>query len=71
MAHKEKREVHPAAIRNNSLTLNLIVCRKRKLNPGRISLQKRKAQHREKLIQRKKHANIKAQRARLTAGLFI
>ena len=34
---------------NNSLTLNLIVCRKRQLNLGRISLLKRKAQLRRKL----------------------
>ena len=47
---------------NNSLTLNLIVCRKRQLNPGRISLLKRKAQHRRKRIQRKKHDNLKTQR---------
>jgi hypothetical protein len=41
-----------------SLTLNLIVCRKRQLNPGRISLLKRKAQHRKKRIQRKKHGKV-------------
>jgi hypothetical protein len=40
---------------NNSLILNLNLCRKRKLNPERISLLKRKAQHRKKRIQRKKH----------------
>jgi hypothetical protein len=50
---------YPAAINNNSLTLNLIVCRKRRLNPGRISPQKRKAQHKGKRIQRKKHARSK------------
>ncbi len=68
----EKREENtlPPLV-NNSQTLNLIVCRKRKLNPGRISLQKRKAQHRGRQIQRKKHAKIKAQIARLTAGLLI
>lgn len=44
---------------NNSLTLNLIVCRKRQLNLGRISLLKRKAQHRRKQIQRKKHGKVK------------
>ena len=40
---------------NYSLILNLNSCRKRKLNPERISLHKRKAQHRKKRIQRKKH----------------
>jgi hypothetical protein len=40
-------------------------------NPGRISLQKRKAQHKGKRIQRKKHAKINAQIARLTAGLLM
>ena len=53
-----------------SLTLNLIVCQKRTLNPERISLQKRKAQHRRKRIQRKNYAKTKMQRARLTAGFF-
>jgi hypothetical protein len=57
---------------NNSLTLNLIVCRTRQLNLGRISLLKRKAQHRRKLIQRKKHGKVKTQRARFTApGFFL
>jgi len=57
---------------NNSLTLNLIVCRKRQLNLGRISLLKRKAQHRRKRIQRKKHGKVKTQRARFTApGFFL
>lgn len=40
---------------SNSLILNLNLCRKRKLNPERISLLKRKAQHRKKRIPRKKH----------------
>jgi len=44
---------------NNSLTLNLNLCQKRQLNPGRISLVKRKAQHRRKRIQRKKHGKVK------------
>jgi hypothetical protein len=39
---------------SNSLNLNLNLCRKRKLNPERIRLLKRKAQHRKKRIQRKK-----------------
>ena len=57
---------------NNSLTLNLIVCRKRQLNLGRISLLKRKAQHRRKRIQRKKHGKVKTRRARFTApGFFL
>ena len=57
---------------NNSLTLNLIVCRKRQQNPGRISLLKRKAQHRRKRIQRKKHGKVKTQRALFTApGFFL
>ncbi len=57
---------------NNSLTLNLIVCRKRQLNLGRISLLKGKAQHRRKQIQRKKHGKAKMQRARFTApGFFL
>lgn len=57
---------------NNSLTLNLIVCRKRQLNLERISLLKRKAQHRRKRIQRKKHGEVKTQGARFIApGLFL
>ena len=57
---------------NNSLTLNWIVWRKRQLNLGRISLLKRKAQHRRKRIQRKKHGKVKTQRARFTApGFFL
>jgi hypothetical protein len=51
---KQEKFLHPKV--NNSLTLNSIVCRKRKLNPGRINLHKRKAQHRRKQIQREKHA---------------
>jgi len=45
---------------NNSLTLKLNLCRKRQLNLERISLLKRKAQHRRKRIQRKKHAKDKS-----------
>ena len=57
---------------NNSLNLNLFVCRKRQLNQRRISLLKRKAQHRRKQIQRKKRGKIKTQRARLKAlGFFL
>lgn len=57
---------------NNLLTLNLIVCRKSQLNLKRISLLKRKAQHRRKRLQRKKHARFKTQRARFTApGFFL
>jgi hypothetical protein len=56
---------------NNSLTLNLIVCRKTQLNLKRTSLLKRKAQHRRKLIQRKKHAKIKTQKARFTTPGFF
>ena len=56
---------------NYSLTLNLILCRKRKLNPRRISLLKRKAQHRRKRIQRKKHGKVKKQIARFTAPGFF
>ena len=56
----------------NSQTLNLIVCRKRQLSPGKISLLKRKAQHRRKRIPRKKHGNVKFQRARYTSpGSFL
>ena len=44
---------------NNSLTLNLNQCQKRQLNLGRISLVKRKALHRRKRIQRKKHGKVK------------
>lgn len=44
---------------NNSLILNLIVCQKKQLTLGRISLLKRKAQHRRKRIQRKKHGKVK------------
>lgn len=57
---------------NNSLTLNLIVCRKRQLNLGRISLLKRKALHRRKRIRRKKYGKVKTQRSRFTApGFFL
>ncbi|OLY93487.1 hypothetical protein BUE76_17555 [Cnuella takakiae] len=57
---------------NDSLTLNFIVCRTRQLNPGRISLLKRKAQHRRKRIQRKKHGKVKMHGARFTAlGFFL
>ena len=57
---------------NNSLTLNLILCRTRQPNLKRISLLKRKAQHRRKRIQRKKHANLKMQKARFTEpGFFL
>ena len=57
---------------NNSLTLNLIVCQKRQLNPGRISLVRRKAQHRRKRIQRKKHGKVKdAGSPVYRAGLFF
>ena len=38
---------------NNSLNLNLIVCRKKQIIPGRISLLKRKAQHRGNRVERK------------------
>jgi hypothetical protein len=38
---------------NNSLNLNLIVCRKKQLIPGRINLLKRKAQHRGNRVERK------------------
>ena len=56
---------------NNSLILNLIVCRQRKLNLRRISLLKRKAQYRKKQIRRKKHES-KKQRARFTEpGFFV
>ena len=44
---------------NNSLTLNSNLCRKRQLNLGRTSLAKRKALHRKKRIQRKKHGKVK------------
>lgn len=44
---------------NNSLTLNLKLCRKRQLNLGRISQLKRKAQHKRKRIQRKKRGKVK------------
>jgi len=57
---------------NNSLTLNLIVWQKRQLDPGKISLLKRRAQHRRKQIQREKHAEIKTQRApTFTVGALI
>jgi hypothetical protein len=56
----------------NSLTLNLIVCQKRQLNQERISLLKRKAQHRRKRIQRKKQGKVITQRARFTEpGFFL
>ena len=57
---------------NNSLTLKLNLCRKRQLNLERISLLKRKVQHRRKRIQRKKHAKVKMQKARFNApGFFL
>ena len=57
---------------NNSLTINLNLCRKRQLNLGRISLVKRKAQHRRKRIQRKKHGKVKdAESPVHRAGLFL
>ena len=57
---------------NNLLTLNLILCRKKTLNLRRISLLKRKAQHKGKRIQRKKHVRVKMQIARFTApGFFL
>jgi hypothetical protein len=65
---KQRWEEISCSHKYNSLTLNLIVCQKRTLNPGRISLQKRKAQLRRKRIQRKNYAKTKMQRARLTAG---
>ena len=68
---KQKWEEISCSHKYNSLTLNLIVCQKRTLNPGRISLQKRKAQHRRKRIQRKNYAKTKMQRARLTAGFLF
>jgi len=68
---KQRWEEISCSHKYNSLTLNLIVCQKRTLNPERISLQKRKAQHRRKRIQRKNYAKKKMQRARLTAGFFI
>jgi hypothetical protein len=68
---KQKGEEISCSHKYNSLTLNLIVCQKRTLNPGRISLQKRKAQHRRKRIQRKNYAKTKMQRARLTAGFLF
>ena len=56
---------------NNSLTLNLIVCRKTQRNLKRTSLPKRKAQHRRKRIRRKKHVKVKTQRARfILPGFF-
>jgi hypothetical protein len=68
---KQRWEEISCSHKYNSLTLNLIVCQKRTLNPGRISLQKRKAQHRRKRIQRKNYAKTKKQRARLTAGFLF
>jgi hypothetical protein len=56
---------------NNSLTLNLIVCLKRQLNLKRISLPRRKAPHRRKQIQRKKHGKVKTQKARFTDRAFF
>jgi hypothetical protein len=61
-----------AAIKNNSLTLNLILCRKKQLNLKRISLLKRKAPHKRKRIPRKKHDKIKDFESPVhRAGLFI
>ena len=65
----ERNILHPWVI--NSLTLNLILCRKSQPNRKRISLLKRKAPHRRKRIQRKRHAKIKTKWARLsTPGFF-
>ena len=57
---------------NNSLTLKLNLCLKNQLNLGRISLLKRKAQHKRKPIQRKKDAKIKEVESPVyRAGLFL
>ena len=57
---------------NNSLILNLNWCQKKQLNPGRISLLKRKAPHRRKRIQRKKHGKVNnAESPVQRAGLFF
>jgi len=55
----DEREKYLQPWVNISLTFNLIVCRKKQRIPGRISLLKRKAQHRRKRLQRKKHAKFK------------
>ena len=55
---------------NNLLTLNLIVCRKRQLNLKRISLLKRKAQHRRKRLQRKKDAKLNAESPVHSTGIL-
>jgi hypothetical protein len=63
----EEQKKYTAALSKYFTNLkNLIVCRKRQLNPGRISLLKRKAQHRRKRIQRKKHGKLKTHKARFT-----
>ena len=46
-------------VNKSFITLKLKLCRKKQLNLGRISLLKRKAQHKRKRIQRKKDAKIK------------
>lgn len=54
------------------LTLYVNLCRKKQLNLGRISLLKRKAQHKRKRIQRKKDAKIKETESPVyRAGLFL
>jgi hypothetical protein len=56
----EEQKKYTAALSKYFTNLkNLIVCRKRQLNPGRTSLLKRKAQHRRKVIQRQKPGNVK------------
>jgi len=49
----------------------ILICQKRTQNLRRINQQKRKAPPRRKRIQRKKLDNIKTQRARHLAELFI
>ncbi len=67
---KGKKTLQPCV--NNSLTLNLNLCRKRKLSLGRISLLKRKAQHKRKRIQRKNYVKIKDSKSPVhRAGLFL
>jgi hypothetical protein len=50
---------YAAAKVNNSLTLNLIVCQKRQRILRRISLLKRKAQHRGNRVERNKNGKVK------------
>ena len=69
MGKRERNTMQPWV--NNSLTLNLDLCRKRQLSPGRISRHKRKVQHKRRRIQRKKPGKSKMPDARFKSRAFL